>query len=175
MIVHPHMPFLVAAGLACSLVLPPPLFTATASADPSIGSEMTNVASAAPPSGALLTGLVCYVGGLAALTAWEELVVPTLKLRSILPDVPLVDGQLTVRQKEAPWITPLTADGAVPTLDALRAGDVRVGRREGVAQYLALDAATALPRVPKVQEPSAAWSEVYGVPVTIYKKQRWTA
>ena len=146
-----------------SFVIPPQLLVATTQA----------AADAAPAmdSGSLLTGIACYAGGLAALTAWEEFVVPELKLRSIVPDVPIVKGQLTVKQKRSPWITPLTADGAVPALDDLRKGDVRVGQRNGVAQYLTLD---DLRRLSGVQEPSELWSEVYKVPVTMYKKQRWS-
>lgn len=145
-----------------SFVIPPQLLVATTQAATDWG--------AGADSGALLTGLACYAGGLAALTAWEEFVVPELKLRSILPDVPITEGQLTVRQKRSSWITPLTADGAVPVLDELRDGDVRVGRRDGIAQYITLD---KLPPRPNVQEESEAWSEVYKVPVVIYKKQRW--
>jgi hypothetical protein len=126
-------------------------------------------ASPADP-GALVTGLACYAGGLVALTAWEAFVVPELKLRSILPDVPLVKGQLTVRQVRSPWITPLTADGAIPILDDLHKDDVRVGRRDGVAQYVTL---RDLPHRPGAQELSTAWSQLYKRRVMIYKKQRW--
>ena len=106
-----------------SFVIPPQLLVATTQAATDWG--------AGADSGALLTGLACYAGGLAALTAWEEFVVPELKLRSILPDVPIAKGQLTVRQRRSPWITPLTADGPVPVLDELQTRDVRVMRARG--------------------------------------------
>ena len=122
----------------------------------------------------LVTGIIFYVTGYAALSVWEEFVVPQLKLRSILPDVPLVDGQLTEKERTEPWITPLTADQTLPlpTLEMLRTKDHhRIGRREGVTQYITTD--EKLTRIRGVQEEVEAWNDFYGVPITVYKEHKW--
>lgn len=122
----------------------------------------------------LMTGLVCYLGGFATLTAWEQFVVPQLKLKSILPDVPLLPNQLTEAQKHTPWITPLTCDAMVPppTLETLRGrGKHWVGVVLNANQFITTKSTSEV----HTEEPhclcatSEEWSEYYDCDVTIYK------
>lgn len=145
--------------LGLAFIVPPPMI------DP----PLNGLAEAAhTPLG---TGVACYLAGLATLSIWEEVVVPALKLRSILPDVPSVTGQLTERQRNARWITPLTADQRLPlpSLDRLRDRDHRVGSQEGVSQHITV---CRLRHVRGLQERSDEWSRFYGTDICVYKGSR---
>lgn len=117
------------------------------------------------------TGLCFYLVTLASLVAWETWVVPVLKSRSILPDIPLVEGQLTEEQKRQPWIVPLTSDQSLPlptwnTLVEKRRH--RIGRCEGVTQYIVPD---ELPTIDGVQKVSSEWSTHYDHCVSVLKEK----
>jgi hypothetical protein len=117
------------------------------------------------------SGVVCYVTGLLLLTAWENVVVPKLQLKSILPDVPLLPGQLTQKQKSVGWITPLTANLQTPPplREELQSrGKYLVGCRGDVRQFITLE---SRPNHKGVSEMSQEWSEYYGVDVTIFKER----
>jgi hypothetical protein len=119
----------------------------------------------------VFTGIVCYVTGLVLLTTWENFVVPSLQLESILPDVPLLPGQLTQKEKSVGWITPLTANSHIPPplIEDLRSrGKHLVGRRGDVRQFITLEARHTHKGV---CEESQEWSDHYGVSVTIYKER----
>ena len=120
--------------------------------------------------GSLLTGVILYIVGLSALTAWEEFVVPRLKLNSILPDVPIY-GNLRQRDIAEKWITPLTADLPIPppTLQQLsELGKFKVGKRESVTQYITTN---PLGRsITGVREVSDDWSKYYDSEIVIYKE-----
>ena len=86
----------------------------------------------------LQTGLLCYVGGFLLLTAWEEVAVPRLKRRGIIPDIPFVEGALTEEQKDASWILPWFNSGIEPPkLEELQKMHAfRVGQRSGADQFI---------------------------------------
>lgn len=116
--------------------------------------------------------------GMGALMWWDATVVPELKRRSILPDIPLVPGQLTEREKAQPWLTPLTMsrDVYIPTLDRLRTEHpYYIGDRDGVRQYMTAHDVDSCKKIPGVQEVSEEWSKLYGgTPVVVFKKQKWS-
>lgn len=123
------------------------------------------------PESPLFTGILFYVSTLLALTLWEEFVVPMLKRSGTLPDIPLVDGQLTETEKAYPFITPQTTSQNVPMLSEFEALDrFFVGSREGVPQYITLK---ALRTLRGLQTESKEWSIHYDTPVFIYKKNEW--
>ena len=117
----------------------------------------------------LITGVIFYSVGLLALTAWEKIVVPQLKLNSILPDIPITNNQLTESQKNEPWIVPLTADYSIPLPDKQELeikGKHRIGSKNGISQFITLD--NDLKIIKKIQEQSKEWSELYHD-----KKNKW--
>lgn len=120
------------------------------------------------------TTLLGYVVGISALTAWEEYVVPRLKLHSILPDVPLIPGSLNERERNIEWILPWTADSPVPPPTAQnlkRSGRYIVGTVDNVDQYIVIHD-TEPPTIRGVCEKSSEWSEHYNETVYIYKSKR---
>lgn len=123
-----------------------------------------------PISDSVVVGIACYVCGFVALSAWEAAVVPELKVRAILPDVPREKGMLTEAQMRVPWIQPLTAE-RIPRLEDLRMEDIRVGSRMTIAQYISLD--TSLATIRGLQVVSPEWSALYNTSVIVYKKRRW--
>ena len=130
-----------------------------------------NLVQNMPP---LFTGFLFYAIGFILLTYWEENVVPFLKLKSILPDIPLVEGQLTAKQTKTAWIIPLTADNRIPlpTLDELdKKGKHRIGVSDGVVQFITAKSLTF--RKAGVQEISEEWSEYYNAPIIVFKKHFW--
>mgnify|MGYP003682231833 CR=1 FL=1 len=148
---------------ASSAVPPPDVLSSSVFAPPPDATQVTNLLG----DDVFKTGLVCYIVGLLALTAWEEWVVPRFSVDSTLPN------NLSGEQRRLPWITPLTASTPVPlpTLDTLQTLErYYVGSKMGVAQYITLDA----PPRPRegVYEHSQEWSEHYGVEVYVYKKPR---
>lgn len=118
------------------------------------------------------TGILFYAISFAALTAYEAFAVPQLKLHGIIPDVPLIAGMLTEREKQAPMITPITADMSVPPPDirAIRSSPHRVGAREGVPQFIAVPE-IAPPLRPSACEKSEEWTDFYGEPICIFKRK----
>ena len=125
------------------------------------------LASQAPLDDPLVTGVACYIAGLAALTAWESYAVPRLQARSILPDVPLLPGQLTQKEKAVPWILPWTADLPVPPPPYEELGGrFRIGVVDGVGQFLTKEEGE---EVRGVREKSEEWSAYYGKTVYVYK------
>ena len=119
----------------------------------------------------LSTGIAFYITGFLLLTAWENAVVPALQLRSILPDIPLLPGQLTQTEKAVAWITPLTANLQTPppTKETLKKrGNHMVGSRGDVRQFITLETRDIQKGVCEV---SREWSEYYKDTVTIFKER----
>jgi hypothetical protein len=117
----------------------------------------------------LFTGIVFYVVGFAALTAWENIVVPTLQLNSILPDIPLRPGELTQQEKAVEWLTPYTASLQTPPPDKedlKTRGKHPLGKRGDVRQFITLETKEIRKGVCEV---SPEWSEYYDDEVTIFK------
>lgn len=126
------------------------------------------VANADLPS-PLTTGIACYAIGLIALSAWEKWAVPSLKLNSILPDMPLLPGQLSEAEKRVAFITPCTSSMSTPppTLEDLRTrGKYLVGRVDDMHQFISC---ATRPHVNGVSIRSPEWSAYYDADVTIYK------
>ena len=108
------------------------------------------------------TAISVYVVGLILLTAYEELVVPSLKLKSILPDVPLLPGSFTEKEKAVPWITPWTADLVVPPPvfeDLQTLPKYRIGRQGDITQFITARKLQTI--VPGVKEVSPEWTAFY--------------
>lgn len=145
-----------------------PMLTATGDTTHLLSSRSEDVAMVhAEP---LAVGLVLYLVGWTALTAWEEHGVPFLKRQFPMLDIPYVKGQLTLRQKDVPWITPLLFSGPVPppTLDALlEKRHFCIGHRQGMAQFITFESRDALPGV---CERSEEWSDWYGADVMVFKQ-----
>ena len=119
-----------------------------------------------------LVGVGVYVVGFAALTAWEELVVPTFGLRSITPDAPLGLRQFSREERAVPFLTPWTADLPVPPPPYERLETpFCVGSLGGVQQFIAKTEAE-IHEVEGVVEKSQAWTEHYGADVIIYKQRK---
>ena len=120
----------------------------------------------------LLTGLVLYAGGLIGLTVWESLVVPRLKLNSILPDVPLLPGQFTEAERAVPWKTPWTSDLPIPPptyKDLKLRKEFMIGKEDNVGQFITN---VSLKRqIVGVMESSEEWSEYYHHPISIFKRR----
>ena len=153
-------------GCITTFVVPPPLIHDEVASQQIASTLPTDMQSS------LATGAVFYVTGLVTLTLWEEYVVPALKLRSIIPDIPRIDGQLTVKERNEPWITPLTSDQTLPyaTIEQLKENDRRIGSRDGISQFITLE---PLVHIRNVQEEVKEWSDMYGQPIIVYKKHRW--
>ena len=121
----------------------------------------------------LAWGVVFYASGLIFLTLWEELVVPRLKLRSILPDIPLLPNQLSEAERSTSWILPWTANLPVPppAYDELSSMDkFRVGRVNNVAQYITVHTPDRF--ITGVIEKSSEWSQFYKNETIIILKER---
>lgn len=121
----------------------------------------------------LVFGAACYVGSFALLSAWEGVVVPRLKLRGIIPDVPILPGALSERERAARWIVPLTSDRRVPLpdLETLRTqGHHCVGKAEGVPQLISLATPDAR-ESPGVRVVHSDWSDFYETPILLYKQK----
>ena len=117
------------------------------------------------------TGMACYVSGMIGLAAWEYAAVPRLKRHGILPDVPLIDGDLAEHQKDLKWMTPLTCDDKLPlpTLEELtKRRTHRIGCIGGVYQIISVDPPFCYPRV-RVAERSHVWSTHYNQTIYIFK------
>lgn len=116
-------------------------------------------------------GMVCYLGGLAGLTLWEDRVAPRLKKQGIIPDVPLIEGDITEAQRDLKWMTPLTCDQhlPLPSLEMLREKGVhRIGSIGGIHQMITL----APPKTYPLQvTTSPEWSSHYNTTVYIYKQR----
>lgn len=136
-------------------------------------SPMLNTLSGVHVDGSpLTTGVVLYLGGFLLLTAWERFAVPALKLNSILPDVPLLPGDLREQEKRIPWITPATLRTSVPppTKDELRKRrSFFVGNTDTLSQFITLESRDLFPGA---CERSPEWSEYYEEDVCIYKVRR---
>lgn len=119
------------------------------------------------------TGAACYLGSLALLTAWESVAVPRLKLNGILPDVPILPGQLTERELRLPWILPITADQSIPLpdIDSLRDKERHhVGKIEKVSQVISIPSErTSI--IKGKREVSEEWSSYYGTLICIEKRK----
>jgi hypothetical protein len=89
-----------------------------------------------------MTGLIFYGFGMVFLTAWDEFVLPKLQDRGIMPTIPGTLrherlAKLNKEQRAVPWVTPLTADRALPSLESIEAEAFRVGSSYlGVAQLI---------------------------------------
>lgn len=119
-----------------------------------------------------VVGVGIYVVGLAALTAWEEVVVPSLGLRSITPEAPLGLRQFSRAERDVPFLTPWTADLPVPPPPYERLErPFCVGSRGAVHQFIAKTEAD-IQEVEGVVEKSQAWTEHYGADVIIYKQRK---
>jgi len=119
----------------------------------------------------LVTGLFFYIGGFAFLTIWESFVVPVLQLNSILPDIPLIGGQLTQKEKAVPWITPLTANLQTPppnNKELKIRGKYIIGVQGEVQQFITLEKKDLQKGV---YEYSKEWSEYYKDEVFVFKKR----
>jgi hypothetical protein len=91
---------------------------------------------------------VCYVVGMAALTAWDEHVLPKLQARGVLPYIPGSASDIERKRKalmDVPWVTPITAERnglPLPSLEELYERTHRVGRsfvdelKADVVQYI---------------------------------------
>ena len=120
----------------------------------------------------LATGIVFYVSGLIFLSAWEKWVVPSLKLNSILPDVPLLPEQLNEKERKVKFITPLTSSMSVPppSLENLRErGKYIVGHVDDVNQFITCESRS---HVDGVCESSLEGSAYYGTEITIFKERK---
>jgi len=135
----------------------------------------TEAPAPAPSEMVMFAGI--WLISLGFLTAFETIVVPLLKLNSILPDVPLVPGQLTERQKATPFICPLTVDREIilPTLDRLRKPEpYYVGKRLGIKQYITAYSTQEYRHVKGVQQRSEQWSKFYcNNTVVVFKQHPW--
>ncbi len=121
----------------------------------------------------LAWGVAFYASGLILLTLWEERVVPRLKLRSILPDIPLLPNELSEAERSTSWILPWTANLPVPppVYDKLSSMDkFRVGRVNNVAQYITVHTPDHF--VTGVVEESLEWSQFYSNQTIIIFKER---
>lgn len=120
-----------------------------------------------------VVGVGIYVVGLAALTAWEEVVVPSLGLRSITPDAPLGLRQFSREERDVPFLTPWTADLPVPPPPYERLETpFCVGKRGAVKQFIVKSESDDVHEVEGVVEKSEAWTEHYGADVIIYKQRK---
>ena len=118
-------------------------------------------------------GMFCYVGGMVGFTMWEYKVVPQLKRKGIIPDVPLIEGDITEAQKDLKWMTPLTCDNQLPlpTFDDLKnKGAYRIGSTNGIHQVITLTPSKAYP-LDKVAVRSLEWSLHYNTTVFIHKQR----
>lgn len=119
-----------------------------------------------------VVGVGIYVVGLAALTAWEEVVVPSLGLRSITPEAPLGLRQFSRRERDVPFLTPWTADLPVPPPPYERLETpFCIGSRGAVQQFI-VKSESEIHEVEGVVEKSRAWTEHYGADVIIYKQRK---
>ena len=119
------------------------------------------------------TAISVYVVGLILLTAYEEFAVPFLKLNSILPDVPLLPGSFTEKEKAVQWITPWTADFVVPppVFEDLKAlTKYRIGRQGDITQFITARKLQTI--VPGVKEVSPEWTAFYNSSEIYIFKQR---
>lgn len=109
------------------------------------------------------TGVTVYLVSLVALTLYDAWRRPASET-------------WTAKERDVPWITPLTADLPIPppTLKKLASMDdgFRVGRREGVVQFIRVDGETrAASRVRGVREASPEWSRFYNSSIEIFKSK----
>lgn len=86
-------------------------------------------------------GLLFYGVTMALLTYWDEKVLPGLQDDGLMPVIPgsYEDRKRNRKRVQAvPWVTPVTADRAVPlpSLDELMQKAHRVGASNGVVQYI---------------------------------------
>lgn len=120
----------------------------------------------------LVTGITFYVVGFAALTAWENIVVPKLKLNSILPDVPLLPGEFTQKEIAERWITPEMADSSLPppSLEQLKERKKHfVGKSVNIRQFISCEKCG--PLRPGIVDVSAEWTRYYEEEIFIYKER----
>lgn len=118
------------------------------------------------------TGLACYAFGIIALSAWEKWVVPSLKLNSILPDIPLLPGQLTEQERCVNFITPFTASTSTPSptlQDLHERGKYLVGSVGEVNQFITCE---SLSHIEGVSIRSPEWSVYYDAEIAIYKERK---
>jgi hypothetical protein len=118
------------------------------------------------------TAVACYAFGIIALSAWEKWVVPSLKLNSILPDIPLLPGQFTEQERSVKFITPLTSSMSTPppTLQDLHErGKYLVGSVDEVNQFITCE---SLSHIEGVSICSSEWSVYYDAEVAIYKERK---
>lgn len=108
-----------------------------------------HAASSGSDHGTLFTGLAIYAVTMAFLTLWEEFAVPTLTEKGMLPNIP---GSLTdIKRRKGevfrtPWVTPLTANTGgmpLPSLSSLMKKAYRVGKSNGIVQYIRAHASVA--------------------------------
>ena len=92
----------------------------------------------------LAQGFCCYIIIMTCLTIWDEIVLPKMQDRGIMPTMP---GTLratrlekvSLEQRALPWLTPATAQfqgKGLPTLEEILRKPVRVGEYNGVTQFI---------------------------------------
>ena len=120
----------------------------------------------------LVTGVVFYVSSLFFLTAWEKWIVPTLKLDSILPSSTLLlPGDLTKRERESPFVTPLTSRMSTPPPDLetlVKERKYLVGKVGSVRHFITCEKRDVVKGCSGVSE---EWSEYYGEEIYVYKER----
>ena len=92
----------------------------------------------------IVQGFGYYLIIMICLTAWDELVLPKLQDRGIMPTIPgslraIRLEKLSQVQRELPWLTPTTAQlqgKGLPPLEEIVAKPIRVGEYNGVTQYI---------------------------------------
>lgn len=130
--------------------------------------EATDLFTSTP----VTTGVFCYAIGIIALSAWEKWAVPSLKLNSILPDIPLLPGQFTEQERAVKFITPLTSCMSTPppTLEDLHTrGKYLVGSVGEVNQFITCGSRS---HIDGVSMCSSEWSAYYDAEVSIYKERK---
>ena len=144
------------------LVVPPTLLNMGASLTPPPAVHLPDVTGLPLVDDPVNTGVTVYLVSLVALTLYDAWRRPASET-------------WTAKERDVPWITPLTADLPIPPPTLKKLADMdgfRVGRREGVVQFIRVDDETrTASRVPGVREASPEWSRFYNSSIEIFKSK----
>lgn len=139
-----------------------------AAADPFADPVFTGAAAADCSTPPVLSCLLFYFVGMAALTAWDEWALPRLQQRGIMPKIPGEYDRTKDLEPLQPirWLTPLTADRAVPLPVEIDDACVRIGTVDGAHQFICAQAAADALEA-DVCILSDGFSDHFGRPITI--------